>query len=359
MLVDDVPPALLAWYDANARILPWRSPPGAPPPEPYRVWLSEVMLQQTTTAAVAPYFARFIERWPDVAALAAADDADVMREWAGLGYYARARNLLAGARAVVATHDGRFPSTEAALRTLPGVGAYTAAAIAAIAFDRRAVVVDGNVERVVARLFAVGVALPAARGDLYRLAAGLTPDRRPGDHAQAMMDLGATVCIPRTPRCAVCPLSAACAGRAGGDPARYPLKAAKKLRPIRHGTAFWIEHDGEVLLVRRPASGLLGGMLALPTGPWEDAAGTLVAPVAGAVRLLPQVVRHVFTHFELRLSVAVVEPPRRPVIDGAWYPAGTVLAAGLPTLFARVATLVLRAQADDGCCPRLALETSR
>lgn len=271
MAVDDVSAKLLAWYDRNGRSLPWRSPPGTPPPDPYRVWLSEVMLQQTTVAMATPYYARFLARWPAVDDLAAADDGEVMREWAGLGYYARARNLLAGARAVVVV--GGWPDTEEGLRALPGVGAYTAAAVAAIAFDRRAVVVDGNVERVVARLFAVAAPLPGAKRVLYALTDTLTPDARAGDHAQAMMDLGATVCTPRHPACTRCPLAAGCMAYAAGEPARFPVKPPKAIKPVRYGTAYWIEVDGDVLLERRPAKGLLGGMLGLPTGEWVAAEG--------------------------------------------------------------------------------------
>lgn len=343
MAVDDVSAKLLAWYDVHARALPWRSPPGTPPPSPYRVWLAEVMLQQTTTAAVAPYYARFLARWPTVAALAAADDAEVMREWAGLGYYARARNLLACARAV----GNGFPETEAGLRALPGVGAYTAAAVAAIAFGVRAVVVDGNVERVVARLFAVATPLPKAKRDLYALAARLTPDRRAGDHAQAMMDLGATICTPRSPVCGRCPVSAGCAAFASGDPARFPVKLPKRPKPVRHGTAYWIERGGMVLLERRPASGLLGGMPGLPTGEWS---GAIPPP-----HDLPTV-RHVFTHFELRLSVAV--RAATPADTGFWHPVATIADAGLPTLFARAAALVLRRRAQAAQSPAFDLETA-
>ncbi len=357
----DVPTLLLAWYDAHARTLPWRRPPGRgadlPPSDPYRVWLSEVMLQQTGTATVAPYFARFLARWPTVASLAAADDAEVMREWAGLGYYARARNLLACARAVAA---GGWPDSEAGLRALPGVGAYTAAAVAAIAFGRRAVVVDGNVERVVARLFAVDTPLPAARRRLYDLAASLTPAARAGDYAQAMMDLGATLCTPRAPKCDACPVAAACAGRAGGAPARFPLKAAKAAKPVRHGTAWWIEVDGRVLLERRPAKGLLGGMPGLPGSPWVAAAEGLPRPASirhpGAIpddaatlsaltlAPLPLPIRHVFTHFELRLTVAVATPAARPDLPGEWHPVAAIADAGLPTLYARAAAAVLAAR---------------
>jgi len=372
---DDVSAKLLSWYDANARALPWRSPPGWPPPSPYRVWLSEIMLQQTTTATVAPYYARFLAAWPTVDALAAADDADVMREWAGLGYYARARNLLACARAVVAR--GGWPGDESGLRALPGIGGYTAAAVAAIAFGVRAVVVDGNVERVVARLFAVATPLPKARRALHGLADRLTPTERAGDHAQAMMDLGATICTPRAPKCERCPVAGDCAALTGGDPARFPVKAAKAAKPIRYGTAYWIEHDGAVLLERRPGSGLLGGMLGLPTGPWDalpasarhshesgdpSPAVHVIGPRFrgddGGVRFDVKTgpVRHVFTHFERRLSVAVACPAICPALPGEWHPVTTIAAAGLPTLFARAAAAVLRARAEAVHSPSLDLE---
>lgn len=342
---DDVSAKLLAWYDVHARDLPWRSPPGMLPPSPYRVWLSEIMLQQTTTVTVAPYYARFLAIWPTVEALAAADDADVMRAWAGLGYYARARNMLACARAVVARG---WPGDEAGLRALPGVGAYTAAAVAAIASGSRAVVVDGNVERVVARLFAVATPLPKAKRELYALADRLTPATRAGDHAQAMMDLGATICTPRTPACPRCPVASLCAAFAGGNPARYPVKLAKVAKPVRYGVAYWIEHDGDVLLERRPGSGLLGGMLGLPTGDWSETPIVATSPV----------VRHAFTHFELRLSVAISSPATRPAIPGEWHAIATIADAGLPTLFARAAAAVLRARADAVHSPTLDLETA-
>ena len=262
-----------------------------------------------------------------------------MQAWAGLGYYARARNLLACARSVAAA--GAWPQTEAGLRALPGVGAYTAAAIASIAFGEAAVVVDGNIERVMARLFAVATPLPAARPELRAHAAMLTPAHRPGDHAQALMDLGATVCTSRTPGCDACPVARWCAGRATGAPEAFPVRAPKAVRPVRHGTAFWLEVDGHVLLVRRPPRGLLGGMLALPTTAWEAAAPDwrAAAPAPAAWAALPAPVRHIFTHFELLLSVAVARLPSRPPVPGEWWPADSVAGAGLPTLFARAAAL--------------------
>ncbi len=340
---------LLDWYDRAARALPWRSPPGAPPPDPYRVWLSEVMLQQTTTAAVAPYFHRFTARWPTVAALAAADDEAVMSAWAGLGYYARARNLIACARAVTALHGSRFPGDEAALRTLPGIGRYTAAAIAAIAFGRRAVVVDGNVERVVARLFAVKTPLPAARAQIHALADSIAPDARPGDFAQAMMDLGATLCTPRAPSCLLCPLNDRCAGFRAGAPEHLPVKVVKKPRPERRGTAYWIEWDGHVLLVRRPARGLLGGMRAFPGSDWDGAAGAAgTPPVSADWTMLNRPVRHVFTHFALELTIAatVMKKDCKPQLTGEWWPISRLADAGLPSLFAKVAQTVLEGKGD-------------
>lgn len=315
---------LLDWYDAHARTLPWRSPPGGTGADPYRVWLSEIMLQQTSVAAVIPYFERFTTRWPTVEALAATQDAEVMAAWAGLGYYARARNLLACARAVVRDHGGRFPQTEAALRTLPGIGGYTAAAIASIAFGEPAVVVDGNIERVVSRLFAISEPLPAAKRPIAAHAAALTPATRPGDHAQAMMDLGATICRPRAPLCLVCPLSNGCVARAEGDPEAYPVKAAKSARPSRTGRAYVLEHDGAVLLERRPARGLLGGMTGFPADPPAAADWTPKGHVA-----------HLFTHFGLTLEVLHAEADAKP--EGLWWPVADLAAAGLPTLFRKVA----------------------
>ncbi len=340
---ETVAAALLGWYDAHARALAWRSPPGMAPPDPYRVWLSEVMLQQTTVAAVVPYFLRFTARWPDVAALARADEAEVMAAWAGLGYYSRARRLVACARAVADL--GHFPDDEAGLRALPGVGAYTAAAVAAIAFGRRAVVVDANVERVVARLFAIATPLPQGKAAIRAAADAITPTARPGDFAQAMMDLGATVCTPRAPLCGQCPLAPCCAGRAAGDPAAYPVKPPKPARPLRRGRAFWITCAGAVWLVQRPATGMLGGMRALPDDGWSARAdGGALPPLAGSWRDAG-VVRHGFTHAELALSVHCLEVSAPPPGAGAWWPIGELDRAGLPTLYATAARLAL-AQED-------------
>ena len=314
--------ALLDHYRRTARVLPWRAPPGTGRADPYRVWLSEVMLQQTTVATVIPRFVRFLERWPSVEALGAAADEDVLHEWAGLGYYARARNLIACARVVAAA--GSFPDDEAGLRALPGVGDYTAAAIAAIAFGRDSVAVDTNVERVVARLEAT-----SDKAAIRAAAAALVPTARAGDFAQAMMDLGATICRPKAPNCVACPISSHCKAFALGTPEAFPAKAAKKVRPIRHGTAQWIERGGAVWLVRRPATGLLGGMPALPGPEWNS------APYKRGV--LAEV-RHVFTHFELRLEVVA-----SGTAEGAgwWQPIETLHDAGLPTLYRRAVEAVL------------------
>ena len=334
----DAASALLSWYDANARRLAWRTPPGADEtPDPYHVWLSEIMLQQTTVAAVAPYFARFIARWPGVEALAAAEEAELMAAWAGLGYYARARNLIACARLVVAAHGGRFPVEEAALRALPGIGAYTAAAISAIAYGRRAVVVDGNVERVVARLFAIETPLPASRPEIRRFVDRITPDARAGDFAQAMMDLGSTICTPREPRCLLCPLRRGCTGFARGDAARFPVRTAKRAKPERHGLAYWLERDGWVLLSRRPPRGLLGGMRALPGGAWHEAEGEANPPAPAAWEPIGSV-RHVFTHFALKLDLLAARQAE-PAAEGEWWPVERLGEAGLPTLYGKAAAL--------------------
>jgi A/G-specific adenine glycosylase len=310
----------------NFRRLPWRSPPGEAPPEPYLVWLSEIMLQQTTVAAVKPRFERFLARWPTIEALAAAADEDILSEWAGLGYYARARNLIACARSVAAR--GGFPQTAAGLRELPGIGAYTSAAIAAIAFGEPAAAVDTNVERVIARI--AGLAQPA-RSDVERYALALIEGHRPGDIVQALMDLGATICRPRQPRCASCPLRGDCTAFRSGDPEAYPVRRARAPRPHKYGVAYWTERDDHVWLVRRPSKGLLGGMAALPGGEWG-----LARPHANPIAT----VRHVFTHFSLDLQV---EPRPEPVGEGWWHPLEGLAQAGFPTLYRRAAEAALGA----------------
>ncbi len=330
---------LLDHYDTHARRLPWRARPSETPPEPYRVWLSEVMLQQTTVAAVIPYFQKFTRRWPGVEALAAAPEEEVMAAWAGLGYYSRARNLVACARAVA--QRGGFPDEEAELRKLPGLGDYTAAAVAAIAFGKRAVVVDANVERVVSRLFAISTPLPSARKEIRARADSIFPAKRAGDFAQALMDLGATICTAREPRCLLCPLAQHCQGRATGDPAAFPVKPPKKTKPLRQGAAYWMERDGAVWLVQRPARGMLGGMRALPDDGWKaSTSGHGAPPVAGQWRRCGTV-RHVFTHFTIALDVLALadEAPILPTGAGEWWPLNRLEDAGLPTLFARAAAL--------------------
>lgn len=335
---------LLAWYDAEGRALPWRVRPEdharGVQADPYRVWLSEIMLQQTTVAAVTPYYAKFLERFQTVEALAAAPRDDVLALWAGLGYYARARNLHACAEAVAAA-GGVFPDTEEGLRALPGVGAYTAAAIAAACYDAPANVVDGNVERVIARLFAVEEALPKAKLRLRDLAAPLVDPKRPGDYAQALMDLGATVCTPRNPDCAACPWTRACAARAGGTPTDYPKKAKKAAKPVRRGVAFVLVRDGAVLLRRRAEAGLLGGMAEPPGTPWRAEAWTedeaLAHAPARARWARAGAVRHVFSHFALELDVrrATARARFNPV-DGWWADVDALDCEALPSVMRKV-----------------------
>ncbi len=340
--------ALLGWYDWSARDLPWRVPPGVRP-DPYKVWLSEIMLQQTTVKSATPYYVAFIERWPTVRALAAAELDDVLRMWAGLGYYSRARNLHACALEIVARHGGRFPDTEEALLALPGIGDYTAAALAAIAFERPATVVDGNVERVVARLFAVEAPLPDAKPELKRLAATLTPALRAGDYAQAMMDLGATLCTPRSPSCMLCPVRSWCVGCAKGLAAALPYRRAKAEKPSRRGAAFFaLRSDGAVLLRKRPDRGLLAGMMEVPTTIWnQGGAGDddpmAAAPVRARWALLNGAVRHTFTHFHLELAVywAMVQTNARVLPHAApercrWVKRRALHGEALPSLMRKV-----------------------
>jgi A/G-specific adenine glycosylase len=350
--------ALLAWYDRHARRLPWRIGPAerraGVRPDPYRVWLSEIMLQQTTVAAVGGYFEAFLARWPRIEDLAAAPEEEVMKAWAGLGYYSRARNLRACAVAVAERRHGRFPEEEAELAALPGIGPYTAAAIAAIAFDRPATVVDGNVERVVARLFRVETAMPAAKPEIRRLAATLTPTERPGDFAQAMMDLGATLCSPKRPACALCPWSSACIGRRDGVAESLPVRTAKPERPVRIGTVFVaVRADGAVLLRRRPPKGLLGGMSEPPGEVWRPVGEDSAAPnppVAGRWRRLPGTVDHTFTHFRLEMTVMRGDvPAATPAPSGHWWSAADAIAGeALPSVFRKA---IAAALADPTAAP--------
>ncbi|UVC10160.1 A/G-specific adenine glycosylase [Rhizobium sp. TH2] len=335
------PADLLAWYDRHRRELPWRVTPdmrvAGVIADPYHVWLSEIMLQQTTVQAVKAYFEKFVRLWPTVQDLASADTEDVMKAWAGLGYYARVRNLKKCAEAVVAEHGGRFPETAEALKMLPGIGDYTSAAIAAIAFDEAAPVMDGNVERVISRIFMVEDALPAAKPVMRSHLATLTPKSRPGDFAQAMMDLGATICTPRRPACALCPWRDHCRAFHESDPEFYPVKAEKKARPVRQGAAFVaVDGEGRVLLRKRIESGLLGGMTEVPTTEWnsnrDGGTSTDHAPFAADWRPRGAVV-HVFTHFELRLSVYRADlTGTRDKDNGWWEPVTNLDGEALPTV---------------------------
>lgn len=353
-MLEDPASTILAWYDRHRRVMPWRAAAGDVI-DPYRVWLSEIMLQQTTVATVGPYFERFVARWPTVRDLADAELDDVLHAWQGLGYYARARNMHKCARAVVAEHDGLFPDTQDALRALPGIGQYTSAAVAAIAFGRRAVVVDGNVERVMARIFAIDDPLPKVKPRLYALADELTPDERAGDYAQAVMDLGATICSPRAPKCLLCPWAQGCKGRDVAE--MLPRRLPKGEKPTRRGAVFWLtDSTGAVLLRRRPESGLLGGMMEAPSTPWSEGPSPewddawRHAPIAVGRRLAsPGVVRHGFTHFHLELVVftgraddETTAPP-----GSIWCPVDRLGDQALPTLMRKVAAHALAAPAPD------------
>jgi len=342
---DRIPGRLLAWYDAHHRELPWRVTPSAHAagarPDPYHVWLSEIMLQQTTVEAVKPYFLKFLRKWPEVTDLAAAGTDDVMKAWAGLGYYSRARNLKKCADLVAAELGGRFPDTEDGLRELPGIGAYTAAAIAAIAFGRRAIVIDGNVERVMTRLFAIRTPLPEAKGEIRALLEKLVPAERPGDFAQAMMDLGATICTPRRPRCMLCPMREDCLVILSGDPELLPIKAEKAEKPLRRGAAFVaVRPDGAILLRTRPDKGLLGGMSEVPTTGWtarQDGETTRKGAPFSADWQICGSISHVFTHFSLELAVfrAEISSPTAPA-DHWWSPISDIQDEALPTVMKKV-----------------------
>lgn len=338
------PLALLQWYDRHRRRLPWRAAPGETS-DPYRVWLSEIMLQQTTVKAVGPYFEKFVARWPDVTALGRASQDDVLRMWAGLGYYSRARNLYACAVAVTRDHGGSFPDTEEGLRALPGIGPYTAAAIAAIAFDRRTMPVDGNIERVVSRLFAVEEELPQAKPVIQQLAATLLADSRAGDSAQALMDLGSSICTPKKPACSLCPLNEDCTARAQGTQETFPRKAPKKNGTLRRGAAFVVTRGDELLVRSRPEKGLLGGMTEVPGSDWvagqEDATAKQQAPALRGLSRWQRkvgVVSHVFTHFPLELVVytAKAEARTRAPAGMRWVPIATLADEALPNVMRKV-----------------------
>ncbi len=336
---------LLAWYDGHARDLPWRSKPGIKP-DPYHIWLSEIMLQQTTVAAVRDYYIKFLSRWPKVSDLAKASQDDVLRAWAGLGYYARARNLHACAIKVVSEWNGKFPDTEAALRTLPGIGPYTSAAIASIAFDRLHAAVDGNVERVIARLYAIETPVPAAKPLIKEKAQVLVPKQRAGDFAQALMDLGATICTPRTANCQICPWTDNCEGRKRGIAESLPRKMPKVKIPTRRGIAFWVERDdGHILLRRRPQKGLLGGMMEIPSTPWGPKLhGEVSAPIDAKWSKSKTPVKHTFTHFHLQLSVWKTSTAGPSLPDGGdyrWVHKDDLIHEALPSLMRKVAAMAL------------------
>ena len=341
--VTDRPARLLTWYDRHSRQLPWRAPPGVRA-DPYRVWLSEIMLQQTTVKAVGPYFEKFVTRWPDVESLARASREDVLKLWAGLGYYARARNLHACAVAVVRDHSGAFPDTEQGLRTLPGIGPYTAAAIAAIAFDRRTMPVDGNIERVVSRLFAVEETLPQAKPLIKKAAETLLPKSRAGEAVQALMDLGASICTPKKPFCARCPLMEDCAARAQATQETFPRKPARKTGLRRQGAAFVVSRGEELLVRTRPARGLLGGMTEVPGSDWREEEDTTALKQAPALNGIARwqrktgVVTHTFTHFPLQLVVYTAQVPLRTKAPAGmrWVPIATLADEALPKLMRKV-----------------------
>ncbi len=343
---DQLAARLLAWYDRHGRDLPWRVKGALP--DPYRVWLSEIMLQQTTVAAVRDYFRKFISLWPTVADLAAADLDEVLRAWAGLGYYARARNLHACAKMVAGQLGGVFPASLEGLQALPGIGPYTAGAIAAIAFDLPHAAVDGNVERVLSRFCAIEEPLPQSKPAIRAVAQGLVPGKRAGDFAQALMDLGATICTPKSPNCLICPWTEDCEGRKLGIAATLPRKAAKKAVPTRKGHAYWLEReDGAVLLRRRPEKGLLGGMLEVPSSPWEarlPAASSDHAPLVAAWRQLPGLVEHTFTHFHLELTVHHAKASAKAPAGSEWRWVKREDLAGeaLPSVMRKVVAHVLK-----------------
>jgi A/G-specific adenine glycosylase len=340
-----IPAKLLAWYDIHRRVLPWRAPAGKRG-DPYRIWLSEIMLQQTTVQAVAAYYRKFLVRWPDVKALARAKEDDVLAAWAGLGYYARARNLHAAARIVTREMGGKFPLTAEGLRALPGIGDYTAGAISAIAYDEKQAAMDANAERVIARLYAVTTPMPKAKIELHRHGQALVPDRA-GDFAQGLMDLGSAICTPRKPACLVCPLTDDCAARKRGIQETLPVKAPKMARPLRRGAAFVVrDRTGAVLLVKRPDKGLLASMLQPPLGPWGEKfpsarAALAQAPFAANWKKRVGLVRHGFTHFELEVEVYTADVGKRPKIKGKWIALDKLKDAALPTVMRKIIALGL------------------
>lgn len=337
---------LLNWYDKHRRTLPWRAE-DKEQAEPYHVWLSEIMLQQTTVATVKSYFEKFLKLWPTVEELAAAPQEDVLKEWAGLGYYARARNLHKCAQTIVLEHGGNFPNSEIALKNLPGVGDYTAAAVAAIAFGEPAAVVDGNIERITSRIFRIKTPLPAAKKEIKEQVTKLTPNSRPGDFAQAMMDLGASLCSPKKPSCLLCPVSSFCQAKEIGDMEHYPVKAPKKVKPTRRAISFWLVHDGHVLLERRPPKGLLGGMPGLFSTPWVERNDFPSKqewlehrPSEDYFKDFEGEAKHTFTHFHLLTRLVVAKASVKLNIEnGFWHPIEELGSVGLPTVFRKITKL--------------------
>jgi len=344
--MSDISGLLLKWYDVHQRQLPWRALPGETS-HPYHVWLSEIMLQQTTVATVKAYFEKFLTLWPTVAQLAAAPQEEILKEWAGLGYYARARNLHKCAQVITHEYGGKFPSNEAELKNLPGIGDYTAAAIAAIVFGQQATVVDGNIERISSRLYQITTPLPTAKKQISAKVGKLTPARRPGDFAQAMMDLGAGICRPKNPDCAGCPIRGFCAAYKAGDTEKYPVKAPKKLKPTRRAVSFWLEHDGHILLERRAEKGLLGGMPGLFSTPWIERPVLPVAseylhhaPATGDWQEIDALAKHTFTHFHLETKLVKATTESLMNIEaGFWHPVDRLDGIGLPTVFAKIMKL--------------------
>ena len=346
---------LLAHYDDNARDLPWRVGPKSPPSKqinPYHIWLSEIMLQQTTVSAVIPYFEKFTSRWPDFEALASADEAEIMAAWAGLGYYARARNLVKCARTVHSDYDGALPQDEDELRKLPGIGDYTAAAIASIAFGKHALVMDANIERVVARVYEISTPLPKGKTEIKSALNDITPLEHAGDFAQAMMDLGASLCSVKNPKCDQCPIYSLCSARQSGAASSYPVKAPKKAKPMRNGMAWWIEYGDKILLVKRDEKSMLGGMMALPDDGWNarnDGGAELKIALKetqiGKIVQHDALVQHSFTHFSLKLKLTSIELLHEDALDKqmrdkvVWWPIKNLDQAGLPTLYAKAVKL--------------------
>ncbi len=335
---------LLDWYDVNARDLPWRTPPHSQQSsDPYHIWLSEIMLQQTTVASVIPYYEKFLNRWPTVQDLANAELDDILSAWAGLGYYARARNLHKCAQIIANEFHGKFPEDEQELVKLPGIGSYTAAAIAAIAFGRKATVMDGNIERVMARLFNVTTALPDAKPELKKLAEQMTPDHRSGDYAQAVMDLGSDICGPKLLKCTGrCPWENYCISNALGTSEQLPNRLSKKTKPTRRGYAFWAEYKNHLWLCRRPETGLLGGMMEIPSTDWIESddwndVPTPQIPIIANWKETPGMVRHSFTHFHLELKVIRLELLEMiDLQEGDWFPFSRIEDLALPTVMMKV-----------------------